>query len=350
MLFCPDFFHLLKNLRYRVVDGFWLSLALKPVGKFIEPSNLRHVLNLGTAEVWSPAKHFQQYDQLALELFQAEHINILSKNDTNPSAFIMWLIAYPLCAAQVDIDVINLQQLIVFDLYLMIKIYNRLRSFKTHSVNGQKISENRIGDTDYITAFDKVWCQHYIVSMSKLLNLMKQYSDISIFAVSSQSCEHCFGLYRCSCHDNNSIAGITQVIQDQALTNYIAGTTDMITENKKYKNQHTFNVETFSTLNVSECAELYELADMVELLIFGPSNPKTKLDPEVSRDMAIQLQKFWDKIFLGIQKETFITGSIQSNIVLDSTHNAYQQQRLARIRETGKHDLDVARNNLGPHM
>ncbi|CAL5971592.1 Hypothetical_protein [Hexamita inflata] len=81
--------HLLRLLRYRMVDGFWMSLAFEPYGNFIPTTDLHKTRDLGSRETWSSSKMFKQYDQLSLEMFQKEHINILAKDEKNPTVHLI---------------------------------------------------------------------------------------------------------------------------------------------------------------------------------------------------------------------------------------------------------------------
>ncbi|CAL6079240.1 Hypothetical_protein [Hexamita inflata] len=190
---------------------------------------------------------FKQYDQLSLEMFQKEHINILAKDEKNPTPFILWLLAYPFCLSQVDMEFILLQRLLVFDLFLMTRI---LKRFKVHSVNKEKITQNRVTNTDQIPAFDETWVTHCIVSVSNLLNLIKNHQHLSIHNQSSQILEHMFGFIRTK--------GVKYVIIDQQLIISLESTILKLKQKDTGNRQllKSRNFQPYVKLNVNNCMNL----------------------------------------------------------------------------------------------
>ncbi|CAL6047838.1 Conserved_hypothetical protein [Hexamita inflata] len=301
-LWSPDWTHLQKLSRYTFTKKP-LSLSFYPNRGVINKEIIQGIIDQMDKNVFRDGQH------LSLKLYKKQNITKLFEQPETIHSAIYFMLNYALSQMYVKMPAVQFQRLLVLDLFIMLKLYDKAQVVYHKVKDKKQLSTEDRNNPKMLTAFNFTWMRNYVVTIQKTLQTLHDFKTVSCYSMSSMPSEHLYSALRTHSHFQNDITMAEVVLNNQRLLELIEyqHKFNINNDGNRVGSHVTTTVTVDNVIPFEEETALWDLAqDAIDLIFYH--NPKVPLTQSIGLlDKYNKLKNFWKDIEKTITNEHFDT-------------------------------------------
>ncbi|CAL5984593.1 Conserved_hypothetical protein [Hexamita inflata] len=293
-----------KLTRYKLTTKP-LSLTFQLGKAMINKEEIQRIVPYTINDVWRDGKQYKMKDELSNKMYNCNNVDSLFENTDTIAPAIYWILNYALSQLVVKMDPDKFQNLIIFDLFVMLKLYEKVTKKITKYTQNSQINMRNYSAAKVLTAFDFTFMRNYVVTLAKIMNLLGTHKTLWLYCINSLSCENTFSGARTNSHYQHDINMARVVFENQRVQDQIEYETgfNANSQGNRIGHHQTTTVEITKKFETKQQERIWELAGYAINLIFYDKSQQSLRDSQVLQNQFKQIKQFWKNIYNSISEK-----------------------------------------------